>query len=251
LPEPVPPGLSEHQYHHLNNHHDHHLQHEPVHEDHVKNHLPGDHHGEDVAAGTKLDVETGAAEAGTETPTSATPKKRGKKLPLNPHEALAFAPRGVYVDHETNKLRCSCNHKPCDKWDAYGYSRHFSFKVHRKYEEERLDDAEITRLREAKANYLMMNPVIEEPSFRKKRKMMEGEKLLSVDELRVQERHWMAMWKDAKNELRTLRQDLRGEVDEEVRAELMADIEGLKKRKGDWARLLGLNEAHHNVTATL
>mmetsp|Transcript_8616 Transcript_8616/g.14972 ORF Transcript_8616/g.14972 Transcript_8616/m.14972 type:complete len:299 (-) Transcript_8616:205-1101(-) len=180
-----------------------------------------------------------------------TPKKRCRKSPLTFHEALTFASRGVYVDMETGQLRCSCNHKKCDKWDAYGYTRHFSFKVHKKYEAERLDDSEIARLRDAKAAYLRINPIVEETSIRKKRKMRDGEKILSVDELRVQERHWMEMWKDAKNELKQLRTDLKEEVDEEVRAEIMADIEGLRKRKGDWARLLGLNEVPVEHSAQL
>ncbi len=51
----------------------------------------------------------------------------------------------------------------------------------------------------------------------------------------------MAMWKDAKNELRQLRQDLKEEVDPEVRDELAQDIDGLKRRKEEWARMLGLN----------
>lgn len=181
----------------------------------------------------------------------ATPKKRNKKLPLTFHEALTFAGRGIYVDIETGQLRCSCNHKPCDKWDAYGYTRHFGFKCHKKYEEERLDDAEIARLKDAKETYMRMNPIVEEASIRKKRKMKDGEKILSVDELRVQERHWMEMWKDAKNELKHLRQDLKVEADEEVRGELIADIDGLKKRKGDWAKLLGLNDMSHDHSITL
>mmetsp|Transcript_27891 Transcript_27891/g.45272 ORF Transcript_27891/g.45272 Transcript_27891/m.45272 type:complete len:261 (-) Transcript_27891:209-991(-) len=194
-----------------------------------------------------IKVEEGGVAAAA---SATTPKKRRRKLLLTFHEALTFASRGIYVDIDTNQLRCSCNHKPCDKWDAYGYTRHFEFKCHKKYEEERLDDAEINRLREAKATFLRMNPQVEEQSIRKKRKMKEGEKILSVDELRVQERHWMEMWKDSKNELKQLRQDLKVEVDEEVRAELMADIEGLKKRKGDWARLLGLNETIADIPVT-
>eukprot|EP00578_Thalassiosira_sp_NH16_P009954 CAMPEP_0181117036 /NCGR_PEP_ID=MMETSP1071-20121207/22276_1 /TAXON_ID=35127 /ORGANISM="Thalassiosira sp., Strain NH16" /LENGTH=245 /DNA_ID=CAMNT_0023201333 /DNA_START=79 /DNA_END=816 /DNA_ORIENTATION=+ len=174
---------------------------------------------------------------------TTTPKKRNKKLPLTFHEALTFASRGIYVDIETGQVRCSCNHKPCDKWEAYGYTRHFTFKCHKKYEEERLDDAEIARLRESKATYMRMNPIVEESSIRKKRKMKEGEAILSVEELRVQERHWMEMWKDAKNELKELRRDLKEEPDEEVRAELIADIDGLKRRKGDWAKLLGLHDS--------
>jgi len=169
------------------------------------------------------------------------PHKRAKKLPLTFHEALTFANRGIYVDIALNVLRCSCNHKARDNWDAHGYTRHFAFKCHVKYEAERLDDAEIARLMEAKATYMRMNPIVEETSIRVKRKMEVGEKELSVEELRVQERHWMVMWKDAKNELKQMRQDLKVEVDEEVRGELIADIEGLKRMKGDWAKLLGLN----------
>jgi len=176
---------------------------------------------------------------------AVTPSKtRVKNLPLTYHEALTFASRGIYVDIETGALeiRCSCNHKPCSKWDQYRYTRHFGFKCHKKYEEERLDDGEIARLKEAKETYFRMNPMVDEMSIRKKRRMREGEKLLSIDDLREQERHWMEMWKAAKNGLRSLRRDLKEELDEEVRAELMIDIEGLKRRKGDWASLLGLAE---------
>ncbi|KAL7430891.1 hypothetical protein ACHAXH_006783 [Discostella pseudostelligera] len=163
-------------------------------------------------------------------------------------------------------IRCSCNHKPTYKWDAYGYTRHFEFKCHLKYEEERLDEAEATRLKESKENYLRMYPLIPESglallSSRKKRKFHEdveggggvgtagtAEKMLTVEELRIQERHWMEMWKDAKNELKQLREDLKKETDEEVRKELLLDIEGWKKRKGDWAKLLGLNEGSGSST---
>jgi len=195
-----------------------------------------DHHGDH----TTLTMED--PEDPMNTSLIQNPKKRNKKLPLSYHEALTFASRGIYVDIESNQLRCSCNHKVCDKWDAYGYSRHFGFKCHKKYEDERLDDVEINRLREAKETYVRIHPVVEEVSIRKKRKMKDGEKILSVDELRVQERHWMEMWKDAKNELKQLRQDLKDELDEEVRAELVEDINGLRRRKGDWAKLLGLND---------
>ena len=49
------------------------------------------------------------------------------------------------------------------------------------------------------------------------------------------------MWKECKNELKQLREDLKNEMDDYVRAEMMANVEGMKKRKGDWAKLLGLN----------
>ncbi|KAL7547587.1 hypothetical protein ACHAWF_010877 [Thalassiosira exigua] len=208
-------------------------------------------HGGDVAA-----VEEAVALAEAEAVAASIKAKRVRKLPLSPHEALAYANRGIYVDPETQQLRCSCNHKPCHKWELYGYTRHFGFKVHRRYEAERLDDVEIQRLRDCKELYLRQNPVVEEPRFRKKKRSRggegdEGSKVLSVEELRVQERHWMEMWKEAKNELKQMRQDLKEEADEDVRAELMADIEGLKRRKGDWAKLLGLKDGAFEATATL
>ncbi len=175
-------------------------------------------------------------------------KRRNKKLPLTFHEAVTYFARGVYVDIESGQLRCSCNHKPCHKWDAYGYTRHFTFKCHHRYETERLNEAEQARLKDARETFLRMNPIVEEQTLRKKRKLRDGEKLLTVDELRVQESHWMAMWKDATAELRQLRLDLKNEVDPNVRGELIADIEGLKKRKGDWAKLLGLSDASDNIT---
>ena len=55
-------------------------------------------------------------------------KKRKKKLPLTKHEALTlFWQKGIYVDEATGELRTSTNHKVCDKWDLYGYNRHFTF----------------------------------------------------------------------------------------------------------------------------
>ena len=59
------------------------------------------------------------------------------------------------------------------------------------------------------------------------------------------------MWKDSRAELRQLRGDLRNEVDDEVRAELMQDIEGLKKRKIDWGKLLGIKEMVDEPTNSL
>ena len=64
--------------------------------------------------------EVAPAEDGEEMTTTTPTKKRNKKLALNPHEALTFSDRGIYVDLETGELRCSCNHKGSEKWDAYG-----------------------------------------------------------------------------------------------------------------------------------
>ena len=57
--------------------------------------------------------------------------------------------------------------------------------------------------------------------------------------------NWIAledaeMWKDANAQLRQLRADLKCEADDVVRAEILIDIEGLKKRKGDMANSLGM-----------
>ena len=57
-----------------------------------------------------------------------------------------------------------------------------------------------------------------------------------------QERHWMAMWKEAKAELKKLRDALKDETDAQVLDELKSDIECLKKKKDKWAMLLGMNK---------
>lgn len=60
--------------------------------------------------------------------TNTNKKKRNKKLALTKHEALTlFWQKGIYVDEATGELRTSTNHKICDKWDLYGYNRHFTF----------------------------------------------------------------------------------------------------------------------------
>lgn len=122
--------------------------------------------------------------------------------------------------------------------------------MYKKYEAERLDATELQRLQEAKERFFRMNPIPPKDShhFRKARKAKQSEKMLSAEAIRAHEQHWMEMWTAAKNELKQLRDDLRSEEDEEVRSELIADIEGLKKRKGDWAQLLGI---HRNYSEAL
>lgn len=152
---------------------------------------PGlDHHAAAMGGDVAAAVDHGELDPNAAVAESTPGKKRNKKLPLTKHEASTFANRGIYVDIETGQLRCSCNHKPCDKWDAYGYTRHFTFKCHVKYETERLDETETNRLRECKETFLRMNPIVEERTIRKKRKTKDGEKILTVEELRIQERHW-------------------------------------------------------------
>lgn len=51
----------------------------------------------------------------------------------------------------------------------------------------------------------------------------------------------MAMWKEAKADLKKLRDDLKDET-AQVLDELKSDIECLKKKKDKWAMLLGMNK---------
>jgi len=67
-------------------------------------------------------------------------------------------------------------------------------------------------------------------------------KLTMDKETSAKEVHWMEMWKDANAQLKQLRAELKCLVDDVVRAELLVDIEGLKKRKGDMAKLLGMTK---------
>ena len=57
----------------------------------------------------------------------------------------------------------------------------------------------------------------------------------------AQERHWMDMWKDVGNEITRLRGELRSETDEDIISDIKADIKGLRKRKAEFAKLLGMD----------
>ena len=107
-----------------------------------------------------------------------------------------------------------------------------------------MTEEEIKRLADAKDLFFKMFPVVVDTNIlrKRKRRFLTGETELTTEEVRNQEKHWMQMWKDAKDELRKLRDELRLETDESVRAELINDIEGLKGKKDEWAKLLGLNE---------
>jgi hypothetical protein len=58
--------------------------------------------------------------------------------------------------------------------------------------------------------------------------------------LLIDSQEWTEMWKDAYAQLKQLRAEIKDEVDDVVRAEMLIDIEGWKKRKGDMAKLLGM-----------
>jgi len=57
------------------------------------------------------------------------------------------------------------------------------------------------------------------------------------------------MWTKARDTLKALREELKTETDEGVKAELMQDIEGFKKRKNEWAKLLRLDRAESSSNA--
>ena len=209
----------------------------------------------EVDATTTNNVVRKSSRSSANSSSSTSPKRRNKKLPLTPHEAVTqYWDRGIYTDNVTGdtvigELRCSCNHKCCDKWDAYGYSRHFTFKCHLKYMEKHLDEVEMTRLKVARDTFLSINPGGDNNDIHHVRKRHRkigggtgGEQPapMTVEECRIQEIHWMEMWKDANAQLKQLRAEIKNEVDDVVRAEMLIDIEGLKKRKGDMANLLGM-----------
>ena len=110
-----------------------------------------------------------------------------------------------------------------------------------------MTEDEIKRLVDAKELYFKMFPVVVDTNIlrKRKRRFLTGETKLTTEEVQKQEKHWMEMWKDAKVELRKLRDELRLETDESVRAELINDINCLKGKKDEWAKLLGLNEHGH------
>mmetsp|Transcript_10264 Transcript_10264/g.18516 ORF Transcript_10264/g.18516 Transcript_10264/m.18516 type:complete len:221 (+) Transcript_10264:201-863(+) len=58
-------------------------------------------------------------------------------------------------------------------------------------------------------------------------------------EKRMNEKHWMEMWAFARKELREVRQDLKEEEDGDAIRDLEGDVRVLKKRKADYAELLG------------
>jgi hypothetical protein len=72
--------------------------------------------------------------------------------------------------------------------------------------------------------------------------MKQAAQLHLHSEKRTLERHYMDMWKDCSRELTRLRQELNApNVSLEVKCELEEDIAGLKRKKAEFARLLGMS----------
>ena len=69
------------------------------------------------------------------------------------------------------------------------------------------------------------------------------EQLHSIeDDKMAQEKFLMEMWKDAGNEMKRLRGELKGETDKDTITDIQADIRGLRKRKAEFAKLLKMEE---------
>lgn len=94
------------------------------------------------------------------------------------------------------------------------------------------------RLRMARRKMLekLQTPVeIEEATTTEQSKSSQEDKI-------AQENFYMDMWKDAGNEIKRLRGELKEESDEDTIAEIQADIKGLRKRKAEFAKLLRMDE---------
>ena len=62
--------------------------------------------------------------------------------------------------------------------------------------------------------------------------------------------HYLQLWKEARAELRAMRQELVGETDGEVIEEVKRDMIGLKKRKDELAKFLGIEQGNNEAAAS-
>lgn len=171
-------------------------------------------------------------------------------------------------------VRCKCNpvcKTSFDSWDAYAYSRHFNYKKHMKWEamrhelgwdegeayrdfvkfieltlddsdvedEDPMEDRAVKRARRA-LDENTIDAIIRVESKMKDPSSSKLKAGFKPEERRKQEMHYMQLWKEARAELRSMRQELAGETDEEVIEEIKRDMVGLQKRKNELAKFLGL-----------
>ena len=74
----------------------------------------------------------------------------------------------------------------------------------------------------------------------KLRCMQKEEERKEKEEARKEIQHYWEEWNHIQSNIRTLRGELKNETDEDIRADLKQDIEGLIKRKDEVAKHLGL-----------
>jgi hypothetical protein len=171
-------------------------------------------------------------------------------------------------------VRCKCNpvcKTSFDGWDAYAYNRHFAYKKHQKWESMRnqlgwdegeayrdfvkfieltLDDSDVedhdpTEDRAVKRARRALDENTIDAIIRVEAKMRDpsSSKLkagFKPEERRKQEAHYMQLWKEARAELRSMRQELMGETDEDAIEDIRRDMAGLQKKKNELAKFLGI-----------
>jgi uncharacterized protein HemX len=64
-----------------------------------------------------------------------------------------------------------------------------------------------------------------------------------AEERRQQEAHYMSLWREARAELKVMRQQLKVETIQESIDELHTDIAGLKRKKDEWSKFLGIENS--------
>jgi FtsZ-interacting cell division protein YlmF len=74
-------------------------------------------------------------------------------------------------------------------------------------------------------------------------KLKKSKGISRSEERRQQEMHYMNLWREARAELKVMRQQLKVETIQESIDELNVDIAGLKRKKDEWAKLLGIQGA--------
>lgn len=74
-------------------------------------------------------------------------------------------------------------------------------------------------------------------------KVKKSKGLSRSEERRQQEMHYMNLWREARAELKVMRQQLKVETIQESVDELNADIAGLRRKKDEWAKFLGIEGA--------
>lgn len=86
--------------------------------------------------------------------------------------------------------------------------------------------------------------VIVQPLKKKPRVIGTGPGAISVDVLEAKikrEEHNLKMWRDAKEEIKALKEELKSATEPADIEEIHADLVGFQKRKATFAKLLGFN----------
>jgi hypothetical protein len=220
-------------------------------------------------------VQAAAAEVADAEVKSEEPETRRihRAKALTPKQAYTkFWNRGIFViynedldlekDDEEIKnsryiVRCRCS--PACKtsfatWDNYAYTRHFTYKRHEKWESARAaqgwDEGEAYRdfVKFIESTMDEEEEEVQEPKKKRGRKSKKDSTSKKTvpkgpsrqEERRNQEMHYMNLWREARSELQVMRKELKEEHNEEAAEELRGDIAGLKKKKEEWAKLLGI-----------